>query len=86
MKISRENVLRVAELAYLELTPEEIETYQGQLDGILTYIEKLNELDVQTSNRWRKACSSSPKRRVPPMRILNCARMCSVPRTFPARS
>ena len=39
-------MLRVAELAHLDLTPEEVETYQGQLDGILNYIEKLNELDV----------------------------------------
>lgn len=48
MKISREDVLRVAELAHLELTPEEVETYRGQLDEILDYIGKLNELD--TSN------------------------------------
>jgi aspartyl-tRNA(Asn)/glutamyl-tRNA(Gln) amidotransferase subunit C len=46
MKISREDVLRVAELAHLELSPEEIDTYRGQLDEILTYVEKLRELDV----------------------------------------
>ncbi len=46
MTISREDVLRVAELAYLELTPEEVELYRGQLDEILTYIEKLQQLDV----------------------------------------
>jgi aspartyl-tRNA(Asn)/glutamyl-tRNA(Gln) amidotransferase subunit C len=46
MKISREDVLRVAELAHLELSAEEIETYRGQLDAILTYIDKLKELDV----------------------------------------
>lgn len=46
MKISREDVLRVAELAHLELSPEEIDTYRGQLDEILTYIDKLKELDV----------------------------------------
>ena len=29
------------------MTPEEVETYEGRkLDGILTYIDKLNELDV----------------------------------------
>ena len=47
MKISREEVLRVAELAHLELSPEEIETYRGQLDEILTYVDKLKELDVE---------------------------------------
>ena len=46
MKISREDVIRVAELAHLELSPEEIDLYRGQLDEILTYIGKLEELDV----------------------------------------
>jgi aspartyl-tRNA(Asn)/glutamyl-tRNA(Gln) amidotransferase subunit C len=48
MKISREDVLRVAELAHLELSPQEIDTYRGQLDEILTYIDKLKELDVSS--------------------------------------
>jgi aspartyl-tRNA(Asn)/glutamyl-tRNA(Gln) amidotransferase subunit C len=46
MKISREDVMRVAELAHLGLSPEEIETYQHQLDAILSYMDKLNELDL----------------------------------------
>jgi aspartyl-tRNA(Asn)/glutamyl-tRNA(Gln) amidotransferase subunit C len=46
MKITREDVLRVAELAHLELTPEEVELYRGQLDEILNYIGKLQQLDV----------------------------------------
>ena len=46
MKISREDVLRVAQLAHLELAPEEVETYRGQLDEILSYVGKLEELDV----------------------------------------
>ena len=48
MKITREDVLRVAELAHLELSEAEIEMFSRQLDSILTYVEKLNELD--TSN------------------------------------
>jgi aspartyl-tRNA(Asn)/glutamyl-tRNA(Gln) amidotransferase subunit C len=48
MKISRDDVLKVAALANLELTDAEVETYRGQLDDILTYIDKLNEVD--TSN------------------------------------
>ena len=46
MKISREDVLRVAELAHLGLSPEEVESYRNQLDRILSYIDKLNELDI----------------------------------------
>lgn len=46
MKISREDVLRVAELAYLDLTDAELEMYRAQIDEILEYIGKLNELDT----------------------------------------
>jgi aspartyl-tRNA(Asn)/glutamyl-tRNA(Gln) amidotransferase subunit C len=46
MKISREEVLRVAQLAHLDLAPEEVETYRGQLDEILSYVGKLQELDI----------------------------------------
>src|SRR5436190_23439790 len=46
MKISREDVLRVAELAYLDLGDTELETYRVQIDEILEYIGKLNELDT----------------------------------------
>ncbi len=46
MKITREDVLRVAELAYLDLSETEVETYRRQLDSILTYVEKLNELNT----------------------------------------
>ena len=48
MKITSEDVLKVAALANLELTAAEVETYRGQLDDILTYIDKLNQID--TSN------------------------------------
>jgi len=48
MKITREDVLRVAELAHLELTSGEVELYRGQLDEILNYIGKLAELDVSS--------------------------------------
>jgi aspartyl-tRNA(Asn)/glutamyl-tRNA(Gln) amidotransferase subunit C len=46
MKISREEVLRVAELAHLELSDAEVSKYQQQLDSILEYIAKLNSLDT----------------------------------------
>ena len=47
MKISREDVLRVAELAYLDLSETELEGYRNQVDDILEYIGKLDELDTQ---------------------------------------
>ncbi len=47
MKISRKEVEHVALLARLKLTDKEIEQFTGQLNGILTYMEKLNELDTE---------------------------------------
>jgi aspartyl-tRNA(Asn)/glutamyl-tRNA(Gln) amidotransferase subunit C len=46
VKISREDVIRVAELAYLDLSEGELENYRNQLDAILEYIGKLDELDT----------------------------------------
>jgi aspartyl-tRNA(Asn)/glutamyl-tRNA(Gln) amidotransferase subunit C len=46
MKISREQVEQVAMLARLELTEGEMDTFTGQMDAILAYVEKLNELDT----------------------------------------
>ena len=47
MKITKDQVEYVARLAYLELTEEEKETFTHQLDSILSYMEKLNELDTR---------------------------------------
>jgi len=46
MKITREDVLHIEKLAKLELSEGEVEKFSGQLSDILTYIEKLNELDT----------------------------------------
>jgi len=46
MKITRKDVLHVAELAHLELSEEEVDLYCQQLDSILAYVDKLNELDT----------------------------------------
>jgi len=40
------NIRDVAHLARLALTPEEEEKFGAQLEGVLAYMEKLNELDV----------------------------------------
>ena len=46
MKLSRESVQRVATLARLRLTADEESEITGQLDRILAYMDKLNELDT----------------------------------------
>lgn len=46
MKISKKEVEHVAHLARLNLTGEELEKVTGQLDNILSYVDKLGELDT----------------------------------------
>lgn len=47
MSIQVNDVEHVAKLARLNLTEEERETFTGQLNAILKYAEKLNELDTE---------------------------------------
>jgi len=46
MKISRKEVEYVAGLARLSLREEEIEALTSDMDSILAYVEKLNELET----------------------------------------
>ena len=46
MKITKQEVEHVARLARLELSEQEKEKLTDQLSNILTYVEKLNELDT----------------------------------------
>ncbi len=80
MKISREEVLHVAELARLKFSNEEIDLFSRQLNDILVYIEKLNELDTEAvpatthahelKNRFRDDASSPS---LPPEKALENA-------------
>ena len=47
MKLSAQEVEYVAHLARLEITPKEKEKFTAQLNDILLYINKLNELDTK---------------------------------------
>ena len=47
MKITRREVEHVARLARLGLSEEEIERMRAQLDAILNYVDKLNELGTR---------------------------------------
>ena len=44
--LSREDVLRIAELARLELTADEVELFTRQLADILHYVEQIQALDT----------------------------------------
>lgn len=46
MKVTEKDVLYVADLANLELTPEERSRMLRDLNSILEYVDRLNELDT----------------------------------------
>jgi aspartyl-tRNA(Asn)/glutamyl-tRNA(Gln) amidotransferase subunit C len=46
MALTEEDVRYVAELAHLQLTEDEVGRFLAQLDSVLQYIQKLNELDT----------------------------------------
>ena len=46
MSLTEKDAQYVAELAHLELTGEELKKFLPQLDSILQYVQKLNELDT----------------------------------------
>jgi aspartyl-tRNA(Asn)/glutamyl-tRNA(Gln) amidotransferase subunit C len=64
MKVSEKDVLYVADLANLELTPEGRGRMLRDLNSILEYVDRLNELDTagvppmaQVSDRYGKPAS-----------------------------
>lgn len=64
MKLSREQVKKVAKLANLPISEQEEEVYSEQLSKILDYIDQLNSIDTDSveptfnvtgnSNVWRE--------------------------------
>ena len=46
MAFTEKDVRYVADLAHLELTEEEVQKFLPQIDSILEYVQKLNELDT----------------------------------------
>ena len=46
MAITREQVLKTAALAHLDLPDDEVETFTAQLSSIIDYMGQLNELET----------------------------------------
>jgi aspartyl-tRNA(Asn)/glutamyl-tRNA(Gln) amidotransferase subunit C len=47
MKIDHATVRHIAKLARIKLTPEEAERLEGELSGILDWVEQLDEVDTE---------------------------------------
>jgi aspartyl-tRNA(Asn)/glutamyl-tRNA(Gln) amidotransferase subunit C len=75
--LSHEEVRRIAELAKLDLTEDEVVLYSGQLSNILDYFQRLRELDtaqieptasvLPLKNVWRPDVAGQP---LPPERVI----------------
>ncbi|MBT4516842.1 MAG: Asp-tRNA(Asn)/Glu-tRNA(Gln) amidotransferase subunit GatC [Candidatus Komeilibacteria bacterium] len=47
MEFNKKEVLHLADLAKLKLSEKELESYNSQLQDILTYVDKINNLDLK---------------------------------------
>ena len=47
MSVSKEDVEKIAKLAKLNFSDEELENFTPQMNEILNYMDKLNELDTE---------------------------------------
>ncbi len=61
MKITEKDVRYVAELAHLDLGPEERAQLLAQLDSILGYVEQLKELDTSKVEAMAQVLYSQPE-------------------------
>ena len=48
MKVSKDDVLKVAELARLKIEATEVDQYTNNFNDILGYIERLNNVDTKS--------------------------------------
>jgi aspartyl-tRNA(Asn)/glutamyl-tRNA(Gln) amidotransferase subunit C len=61
LKITEKDVAYVAALANLEFTAQETSQFAADLDSILAYIEKLNELDTSNVEPMAQVLYGGPK-------------------------
>lgn len=59
MKLTKEQVTHIAKLARLQLSEAEVEKYQSQLSGIISYVEQLNEVDTSKTQPTRQVNNNS---------------------------
>ena len=46
MPINESDIEKIAQLAHLEITPEELRVFAPQITDIVAYVEQLNEIDT----------------------------------------
>lgn len=60
MQIDRQTVEKVARLANIQLSEDEIEYYQGQLGSVLDYMQQIQSAADQFPDDWRADISGTP--------------------------
>lgn len=60
MALSEKEVRYVAELAHLKLTDDEVREFLPQLDSVLEYVTKLNELDIKDVEPMAQVLAEGP--------------------------
>ena len=60
--VDRQWVLKIANLARLQLKEEEIEVFQKQLGDILSFIDQLKELDTENVEPYTQKAKTTPMR------------------------
>ena len=46
-KLTREDILKLARLARLDISDDEVEEYSNELSAILEYVEQLGKVDIE---------------------------------------
>ena len=64
MSVDVETVKRVARLARIRVSDEEAAGLSGELNGILTWVEQLNEVDVSGVEPMTSVLPTAMKKRV----------------------
>ena len=64
--VDRQWVLKIANLARLQLKEEEIEVFQEQLGDILSFIDQLKELDTENVEPYTQKAKTTPMRKDEP--------------------
>ena len=60
MALDKATVARIARLARIEVPPERAEALTGQLAGILTWVEQLDEVDTKDVEPMRAVFEAEP--------------------------
>jgi aspartyl-tRNA(Asn)/glutamyl-tRNA(Gln) amidotransferase subunit C len=77
MSLTQQEVLHIAKLARLSLTPEEVERYRAQLSAILEHVAQLQRLDTSAVAPLTSMGAESrlrpdePRPGLPPATLLN---------------